>query len=101
MYVIIPVSNEDGLDATITTLASVKKWALVNLAQGADETPKFYDDWQSTEAEFIDHVILANQQEDDLDFINEGIICLVRREEETIAELISAFKFRELDEKSF
>jgi len=30
--------------------------------------------------------------------MNEGMMCLVKRKEETIEEIISAFAFKELDE---
>jgi hypothetical protein len=43
-------------------------------------------------------VILANKFENYLDFMNEGLMCLVVREEQTLADIIEAFKFKELDE---
>ena len=97
---IIPVEEDKGLVSTITTLANVKKWALVDLTSDSIE-PTFHDDWQGTGADFIEHVILDNHEEDALDFINEGMFCLVRREEKQIDELINAFRFRELDELAF
>jgi hypothetical protein len=33
-----------------------------------------------------------------MDFMNEGMMCLCVREEETIEDIITAFKFKELDE---
>jgi len=97
---IIPVEEDKGLVSTITTLENVKKWALVDLTSDSIE-PTFYDDWQDTGADFIEHVILDNHEEDAIDFINEGMFCLVRREEKQIDELINAFRFRELDELAF
>lgn len=97
---IIPVEEDKGLVSTITTLANVKKWALVDLTSGSIE-PMFHDDWQDAGADSIEHVILDNHKEDALDFINEGMFCLVRREEKRIDELINAFRFRELDELAF
>ena len=97
---IIPVEEDKGLISTITTLASVKKWALVDLTSDSID-PTFHDDWQDTGADFIEHVILDNHEEDAIDFINEGMFCLVRREEKQIDELIAAFRFRELDELAF
>lgn len=100
MVMIIPVEEDKGLVSTITTLANVKKWALVDLTSDSIE-PTFHDDWQDTGADFIEHVILDNHEEDAIDFINEGMFCLVRREEKQIDELIAAFRFRELDELAF
>ena len=100
MVIIIPVAEDKGLESTVVPLADVKKWALVDLTSG-DETPTFHDDWQETGADFIEHIILDNHDEDAIDFINEGLFCLVRREEKQIDELIAAFKFREIDELAF
>lgn len=100
MVMIIPVEEDKGLESTITTLDNVKKWALVDLTSDSIE-PTFHDDWQDTGADFIEHVILDNHEEDAIDFINEGMFCLVRREEKQIDELIAAFRFRELDELAF
>ena len=100
MFIIIPVAEEKGLQSTVVPLADAKKWALVDL-DGESIEPTFHDDWQETGADFIDHVILDNHEEDALDFINEGMFCLVRREEKQIDELITAFRFREIDELAF
>jgi len=43
-------------------------------------------------------VILENKFENYIDFMGEGVMCLVRRQEETVNELVSAFAFKELDE---
>ena len=100
MVIIIPVEDEKGLESTVTTLDKVKKWALVDLTSDSIE-PTFHDDWQDTGADFIEHIILDNHDEDAMDFINEGLFCLVSREEKQIDELIAAFRFRELDELAF
>jgi hypothetical protein len=100
MVIIIPVSEVKGLESTVVTLDKVKKWALVDLTSDSIE-PTFHDDWQDTGADFIEHIILDNHDEDAIDFINEGLFCLVRREEKQIDELIAAFRFRELDELAF
>jgi len=100
MVIIIPVSKDDGFQSIVVPLKDAKKWALVDLDSDNLE-PTFHDDWQDTGVDFIDHVILDNHEEDALDFINEGVFCLVRREEKQIDELISAFKFREIDELVF
>jgi hypothetical protein len=100
MVIIIPVSEEKGLESTVVTLDKVKKWALVDLTSDSIE-PTFHDDWKDTGADFIEHIILDNHDEDAIDFINEGLFCLVSREEKQIDELIAAFRFRELDELAF
>ncbi|MFT7823395.1 MAG: hypothetical protein ABXS92_01410 [Sulfurimonas sp.] len=101
MLILIPVDGENGDQSKITTLAAMKKWALVDFDEGESKALSFHDDRMETGADWIDFVILENRFENAMDFINEGMICLARREEETIEEILSAFKFKELDEIGF
>ena len=101
MLILIPVDGENGDQSKITTLAAMKKWALVDFDEGEAKALSFHDDRMETGADWIDFVILENRFENAMDFINEGMICLARREEETIEEILSAFKFKELDEIGF
>lgn len=101
MLILIPVDSQNGLESKITTLLDVKKWALINFDEGESRSIAFYDDRYATGADWIDFVILENRYENAMDFMNDGMMCLARREEETIEELLSAFKFKELDEVGF
>ena len=98
MYILIPVDSDNGLDAKITTLANMKTWALVEFEGGTSKSVKFCEDRTQCGIEWIDFVILENKFENYMDFMGEGVMCLVRRGEETINELVSAFAFKELDE---
>ena len=98
MLILIPVEGRDEKLAKITTLAGREKWALVDFDKGEVQSVTFHDDRMATGHAFIDFVILENKFENYLDFMEEGMMVLVRRNEETIADLIEAFKFKELDE---
>ncbi len=98
MYIIIPTDGTDAENPKITTLANVKKWALVDFDNGQVKSTKFFDDRTQTGADWIDFIILDNKYENYMDFMNEGMMCLVKREEETLDEVMSAFVFKELDE---
>ncbi len=98
MFILIPVDGIDEKLSKITTIANYKKWALIDFNNGRSQDVSFYDDKDNTKANFIDFIILENKFENYLDFMNEGIMVLVRREEETIEDIIEAFKFKELDE---
>jgi len=98
MLILIPVEGTDEKLARITTLAGREKWALVDFDEGEVQSVTFHDDRADTGHAFIDFVILENKFENYLDFMEEGMMVLVRREEKTIEELIEAFKFKELDE---
>jgi len=98
MLILIPVEGRDEKLAKITTIAGRKRWAVVDFDQGEVQSVTFHDDRMETGHDFIDFVILENKFENYLDFMEEGMMVLIRREEETIEDLIEAFKFKELDE---
>ena len=98
MLILIPVDSAEEKISKITTLMNVKKWALVNFDAGEVQSVSFFDDRTQTGEDWIDFVILENKFENYLDFMEEGMMVLVRRKEETIEEIMEAFKFKELDE---
>ena len=98
MLILIPVEGTDEKKSRITTLANRKKWALIDFDRGEIQSVTFHDDRTETGHDFVDFVILENKFENYLDLMEEGIMVLVRRKEETIEDLIEAFKFKELDE---
>ncbi|MEA3418707.1 MAG: hypothetical protein U9Q90_04835 [Campylobacterota bacterium] len=98
MYVLIPVDGTDEKASKITTLLSMKKWALVNFDEGEVKSVSFFDDRTQTGADWIDFVVLENKFENYMDFMEEGMMVLARRSEETIEDIMEAFKFKELDE---
>ena len=98
MLILIPVDSAEEKISKITTLMNVKKWALVNFDAGEVQSVSFFGDRTQTGEDWIDFVILENKFENYLDFMEEGMMVLVRREEETIEEIMEAFKFKELDE---
>jgi len=98
MFILIPVDSDNGLDSKITTLLDMKKWALVEFADGKAKTVQFSEDRTSFGIDWIDFVVLDNKFENYMDFMGEGMMCLVKRKEETVEEVVSAFAFKELDE---
>ena len=98
MFILIPVDGDNGLESKITTLLDMKTWALVEFEEGKAKTVQFSEERTAFGIEWIDFVILENKFENYMDFMGEGMMCLVRREEETVEEVVSAFAFKELDE---
>jgi len=84
MYILIPVDSDNGLEA--------------KFEGGTSKSVIFNEDRTAFGIEWIDFVILENKFENYMDFMGEGVMCLVRRQEETVNELVSAFAFKELDE---
>jgi hypothetical protein len=98
MYILIPVDGENAEDSKITSLASMETWALVNFEEGKAKEIHFSDDRTTFDVDWIEYVILDNKFENSMDFVGEGMMCLIKRQEETLDELVSAFAFKELDE---
>ena len=98
MYILIPVESENGLESKIVTQADMKTWALVVFEDGKAQDVIFAEDRTAFGIDWIDFVVLENKFENYMDFMGEGIMCLVKRKEETVEEVISAFAFKELDE---
>ena len=101
MLILIPVDGTDPKLSRVTTLFEVKQWALIDFDEGVVKAVDFYDDRTQSGAGWIDFVILANKFESYMDFMEEGMMVLCVREEETIEEIIEAFKFKELDEVGY
>ncbi len=98
MYIWLPVDKEDAKYAKITSQVEVLKWALVDFDAGEVKSVRFYENRNDFGEEWVDFVILKNKYETYIDFMNEGMMCLCVREEETIEDIMTAFKFKELDE---
>ena len=98
MYILIPVDGSDEKLSKITTVRNLKKWALVDFDNGVSKSISFYDNRESIGVDWIDFIILENKFENYLDFMNEGMMVLIRREEKTIEDILEAFRFKELDE---
>jgi len=101
MLILIPVDGADPNLSRVTKLFEVKKWALIDFDEGKVRAVTFHDDRTQTGADWIDFVILANKLESYMEFMEEGMMALCVREEETIEEIIEAFMFHELDEVDY
>ncbi len=99
MLIWIPVAEENGADSKIAPQLEAQKWALIDFDAGEMQSVKFYDSIDDLGGEWVDFIILSNKFENYLDYMNEGMMVLVVREgQETIEDIIEAFKFKELDE---
>jgi len=102
MYLAIPVDNKNLQEAKITTIVNATNWAIINFDEGEVKSMHSAPSWQESGVDWLDFVILENKFENYLDFMNEGIMVLIRREgQDLIEDIIEAFKFKELDEAGF
>ncbi len=98
MLIWIPVDSSEEKSAKIKPQVEASMWALVDFDEGEVGSVKFYENREDLGGEWVDFIILANKFENYMDFMNEGMMVLVVREEESIEDIMTAFKFKELDE---
>ena len=100
MLIWICVDSKNGDSSKITKIIDAKHWALVNFDEGVIKEISFYDKREDF-TEWVDFIIMKDKYESYMEFMNEGMMVLSVREEETIEEIMEAFKFKELDEVGF
>ncbi len=99
MLILIPLDRADAKEGVIVPRDSAKAWALVDFEEGEIRGISICPSREECNADWIDFVILENRFENYLDFMEEGVMVLVRREgQDSIDLLIEGFKFKELDE---
>jgi len=98
MLIWIPVDGNDAKASKVVPQYEAKQWALVDFDEGEVKSVRFFDSREDCDEAWVDFAILANKFETYMDFMNEGMMVLCVREEETIEDIIEAFKFKELDE---
>jgi len=98
MLIWIPVDGNNEKASKIVPQYEAKEWALINFDEGEVKSVRFFKTRNESNEDWVDFAILINKYENYMDFMNEGMMVLCVREEESIEEIIEAFKFKELDE---
>jgi len=97
MLIWICVDSKDKEKAKLTQVIDAKYWALVEMAGGETKEITFYDKREEF-TDWVDFIIMKNKYESYMEFMEEGMMVLCTREQETIDEAIVSFVFKELDE---
>ncbi len=97
MLVWICVDSKDDKNAKITKVIDAKYWALVEFEGGIAKDTTFYDKRQDFD-DWVDFIVMKDKYESYMEFMDEGMMVLTVRKEETIEEVKESFVFKELDE---
>ncbi len=98
MLIWIPVDGSgDEKQSKIAKLFELEQWALIDFDAGEVKSTRFFKNREEF-GDWVDFVVLANRYESYMDFMNEGMMVLCVRKEESIEEIMEAYKFKELDE---
>ena len=100
MLIWIPIDKNEGELSKVAKLMEAKSWALIDFDEGKIKNTKFFDKREDFTG-WVDFVVLENKFESYIEFMNDGMMVLCVREEETIEDIMEAYKFKELDEVGF
>jgi len=95
MNIIIPVNQNKQDEANITLLDELNHWAYIEMAEGEISKCEFFDKRDDIQ-EYVECVVVKNNKEFVEPFLDENIMVLVAPEQNSIAEIVSAYMFREL-----
>lgn len=95
MTVLIPVDSKNRYECMIASIEENASWAFVRLEEGKISSIEFYDRREDI-LEWIDAVVVINEQEYVWPFMDEGIIALIAPTQKSIDEIIEAFLFKDL-----
>ena len=95
MNIIIPVNQNKQDEASITLLDDLKHWAYIEMAEGEMRKCEFFEKRDGIQ-EYVECLVVKNNKEDVEPFLDENIMVLVAPEQNSIAEIVSAYMFREL-----
>ena len=102
MFISIPIDSENLESGKIVKIVDAKAWAIIDFNEGVAKSIKLSDTYSPDYVDWLDFLVVENRYENIIEFLNEGIMVLARREgQETIDEILEAFKFKELDEAGF
>lgn len=100
MLVQVPMNSTDVQEAEITPVLEAKTWAQLRIEEGElvevlhCETYDGFKNWS-------EGVVVCNDGEPVMDFINMSMIVLVAHTQKTIDEIVEAYLFRELHDLAY
>ena len=97
MNILIPVDDSDIDEAQISPIDDLQYWLLLEITQGKVVQSEFYQTREEI-SDWVDVVIVKNQQEYIWPFMEEGIAVLVAPLQRYIDDIIEAYLFKELHE---
>ncbi|MEA3374467.1 MAG: hypothetical protein U9Q62_12350 [Campylobacterota bacterium] len=97
MNILLPMDSDDTQEGRLVSINEVKKWALIVLEEGQVVEIKYYDTREAIE-EWVEAVVVTNDFEPVMSFIEEQVMVLVAHTQRSIDDIVEAFLFKELNE---
>ena len=95
MLLLLPMDGDDTQESELTGILSASFWATVEVEEGRVVEINFYTDRSEIEG-WLDAVIVPNNYEPIMEFIDNQMMVLVAHTQRTIDDIVEAYLFREL-----
>jgi predicted Fe-Mo cluster-binding NifX family protein len=95
MLLLLPMNGDDTQESELTGILSATHWATVEVEEGKVVEINFYTDRSQIEG-WLDAVIVTNNYEPVMEFIDNQMMVLVAHTQRSIDDIVEAYLFREL-----
>lgn len=99
MILLLPMDGDDTQESELTGILSATFWATVEIEEGRVIEINFYQDRSEIET-LCDAVIVTNNYEPVMEFLDQQMMVLVAHFQKTIDDIVEAYLFRELHDLS-
>jgi len=99
MLLLLPMNGEDTQESELTGILTATHWATVEVEEGKVVEINFYTDRSQIDG-WLDAVIVTNNYEPVMEFIDKQMMVLVAHTQRTIDDIVEAYLFRELHDLS-
>jgi predicted Fe-Mo cluster-binding NifX family protein len=99
MILLIPMDGDDTQESELVGILEVQFWATVEVEEGRVVEINFYKNRDEIEG-FMDAVIVKNNYEPVMEFLEQQMMVLVAHTQCTIDDIVEAYLFRELHDLS-
>jgi len=99
MLLLLPMNGDDTQESELVSINEVTHWATVDVEEGRVVEINFYTDRTQIDG-WLDAVIVTNNYEPVMEFIDNQMMVLVAHTQRTIDDIVEAYLFRELHDLS-
>ncbi len=99
MLLLLPMDGDDTQESELTGILTATQWATVEIEEGRVVEINFYTDRSKIDG-WLDAVIVTNNYEPVMEFIDNQMMVLVAHTQRTIDDIVEAYLFRELHDLS-
>ncbi|HEX5329350.1 hypothetical protein [Sulfuricurvum sp.] len=99
MLLLLPMDGDNTQESELTGILTATHWATVEVEEGRVVEINFYTDRSEIEG-WLDAVIVTNNYEPVMEFIDNQMMVLVAHTQRTVDDIVEAYLFRELHDLS-